>query len=252
MVTLVAAPSVPILILHFCHFVSNMRYLVTSDLHLGNHFSQSLLFLQMVQRLDRSVVLVLGGDIIDAPGHPLPVEHQQALEEIEKRADQNQVIWIEGNHDEGFRPATPSKIQFRDSYAVGDHTFITHGDTFDKVMPRNRTFIELFKFFHKLRVRLGARPVHVADYAKQFTFLYGFLRRKVMLCAVDHGKEYGFDNVVCGHVHYAEDTRCEGIRYINLGAWTESPCMCLLVEDESLQLVSVEEAMTDASWFTGS
>ena len=116
-------------------------------------------------------------------------------------------------------------------------------------MPRNRTFIELFKFFHKLRVSLGASPVHVADYAKQFKFLYGFLRRKVMLCAVDHGKQYHFNNVVCGHVHYAEDKVCEGIRYINLGAWTESPCMCLLIDDDDLQLVSVEDAMMNPSWF---
>ncbi len=226
-----------------------MRYLITSDLHLGNHFSQSQLFLDMVQRLDESVILVLGGDIIDAPGQPLPAEHQQALQAVGKRAEQNQVVWLEGNQDEGYRPATPSNIQFKSSYTVGDHTFITHGDTFDEVMPRNRTFIELFKFFHKLRVRLGASPVHVADYAKQFTYLYSFLRRKVMLCAVDYGKQRDFDNVVCGHVHYAEDTLCEGIRYINLGAWTESPCMCLLIDDDNLQLISVEDAMTDSSWF---
>jgi UDP-2,3-diacylglucosamine pyrophosphatase LpxH len=226
------------------------RHLITSDLHLGNHFSQNQLFMQMLKRLDPSVVLVLGGDIIDAPGQVLPGEHQQALEEIEKRAVLNQVIWIEGNHDEGFRPSEHSKIQFVKSHTIENHTFITHGDSFDEVMPRNRIFIALFKFFHNLRVYLGARPIHVADYAKQFSFLYGFLRRKVMLCAADHGNRHGFDNVVCGHVHYAEDTLCEGIRYINLGAWTESPCMCLLVEDGCLRLLSVEDAMADASWFT--
>ena len=229
----------------------SMRHLITSDLHLGSHFSQSQLFQQMLQRLDRSVILVLGGDIIDAPGQPLPGDHQQALEEIEKRANQNQVIWIEGNHDEDFRPAETTKIQFKRSHTIEHHTFITHGDTFDEVMPRNKIFIQLFKFFHNVRIYLGARPVHVADYAKQFSYLYAFLRRKVMLCAVDHGKQHNFDNVVCGHVHYAEDTLCEGIRYINLGAWTESPCMCLLVEDERLQLVSVADAMTNTSWFTG-
>lgn len=73
--------------------MSRMRHLITSDFHLGNHFSQNQLFLQMLQRLDPSIVLVLGGDIIDAPGQLLPREHQQALEEIVKRAFQNQVIW---------------------------------------------------------------------------------------------------------------------------------------------------------------
>jgi UDP-2,3-diacylglucosamine pyrophosphatase LpxH len=229
-----------------------MRHLVTSDLHLGSRFSHCQLFSQMLKRLDPSVTLVLDGDIIDAPGQTLPFEHQQVLEEIAERASQSRVIWIEGNHDRNFRPEEPTRINFVQSYTIEDHTFITHGDTFDKVMPRNRMFIKLFLFFHKLRVFLGAHPIHVADYAKKFTFLYSFLRRKVMLCAVDHGKQQNLQTVVCGHVHYAEDTHCEGIRYINLGAWTESNCMCLLVEDERLELISVEDAMRNPRWFTDS
>lgn len=226
-----------------------MRYLVTSDLHLGNPFCQSLLFMKMVQQLDESVVLVLGGDIIDAPGQPLSNEHQQTLDEILRRSINHPVIWIEGNHDQGYRPVSSGKVQFRTSYDIGMRTFITHGDSFDNVMPRNPIFIRLFKLFHKLRIYLGAHPIHVADYAKRFKYLYGFLRRKVMLCAVDFGKQNNFDCVVCGHVHYAEDTTHDGIRYINLGAWTESPCYCLLVDEENMKLTTIADAMTDKDYF---
>ena len=226
-----------------------MRYLVTSDLHLGNQFCQSLLFREMLQRLDDSVILVLGGDIIDAPGKSLSDEHQRTLEEIWKRAGRNQVIWIEGNHDEGYRPGASSDIDFRQSYSIENRVFITHGDTFDNVMPRNRAFITLFKFFHKLRVFLGAHPIHVADYAKRFEYLYGFLRRKVMLCAVDHARQHDFSSVVCGHVHFAEDTFHEEIRYINLGAWTESLCCCLLIDNDDMHLLSVKAAMKNQEWF---
>ncbi len=226
-----------------------MRFLVTSDVHLGNQFCRSRLFMEMLKRLDESVILILGGDIIDAPGQTLSVEHQQALDEIHKRADQNQVIWIEGNHDRKYRPDADSKIEFKKSHAIGNRAFITHGDAFDNVMPRSEWFIRPFRFFHALRVKLGAHPEHVADYAKRFTYLYGFLRRKVMQSAVAQGMRDGFDCVVCGHVHYAEDTLSKGVRYINLGAWTESPCYCFLVDDENMQLVLIEEAMKNADWF---
>jgi len=203
----------------------------------------------MVQRLNRSITLILAGDIIDAPGQPLSKDDLAALDAIRKRASNEQVIWIEGNHDKGYRLEASGNIQVVNSYTIGKRLFISHGDTFDTVMPGNRWFIKSFKFFHNLRVRLGADPVHVADYAKKYQILYTFLRRKVMNCAVEQGHAQNFEAVACGHVHFAEDTLCEGIRYINLGAWTESPCHCLLVDEEEMKLTTVEDAIQDFAWF---
>jgi UDP-2,3-diacylglucosamine pyrophosphatase LpxH len=227
-----------------------MRYLVTSDLHLGNHFSRNQQFTTMVQRLNRSITIVLAGDTIDAPGRPLTKDDLAALDTLRKRASHEQVIWIKGNHDEGYHLEAPGNIQFVNSYAIGKRLYISHGDTFDTVMSQNRWFIKTFRFFHNLRMRLGADPVHVADYAKKYQTLYTFLRRKVMNCAVEYGNEQNFKAVACGHVHFAEDIHWEGIRYINLGAWTESPCHCLLVDEEKMKLTTVEDAMQDSAWFS--
>ena len=227
-----------------------MQYLITSDLHLGNHFSRAYQFTTMVKRLNRSITLVLAGDTIDAPGQFLTKDDLAALDALRLRASHEQVIWIEGNHDRGYRPEISGNIQFVKSYAIGKRLFISHGDTFDTVMPRNRWFMKIFRFFHNFRVRLGADPVHVSEYAKKYQTLYNFLRRKVMNCAVEQGIEQNFEAVACGHVHFAEDTLCEGIRYINLGAWTESPCHCLLVDEEKMKLTTVEDAMQDFVWFT--
>lgn len=226
------------------------RYLVTSDLHLGNRFSRSSQFTAMVKRLNKSISLVLAGDIIDTPGQSLGQDDLAALDAIQTRASHEQVIWIEGNHDRGYRPQSSEDIHFLDSYAIGKRLFITHGDTFDTVMPRNQWFVSTFRFFHNLRVRLGADPIHVADYAKKYQYLYNYLRRKVMNCAVEQGQEQNFEAVACGHVHFAEDAFDKGIRYINLGAWTESSCHCLLVDEDGMTLLTVEEAMRDSAWFT--
>ena len=203
----------------------------------------------MIQRLDESVVLILGGDIIDAPRQALTGEHKQAYDEILNRSNRCPVIWIEGNHDDGLRPAETNNIRFSLSHTIDKHVFIAHGDRFDNVTARSRRFISLFKIFHRFRVKLGAHPVHVADYAKKFGYLYRYFRRKVMYSAIDHGKAQHFTTVVCGHVHYAEDSLVEGIRYVNLGSWTESPSYCLLVDGESITLVPVENALQNRAWF---
>lgn len=70
-----------------------------------------------------------------------------------------------------------------------------------------------------------------------------------MFCAVEQGNKQNFEAVACGHVHFAEDTLCDGIRYINLGAWTENLCHCLLVDEENMKLTTVEDAMQDSAWF---
>ena len=114
--------------------------------------------------------------------------------------------------------------------------FITHGDFFDKVMPQSRAFIKAFKIMHDLRVKLGARPVHVAEYAKRWERFYGYLRKNVMLNALNYVRENGFKAVTCGHTHYAEEQFVNGIQYINTGAWTELPAYCLRVADNNIRL----------------
>ena len=97
-----------------------------------------------------------------------------------------------------------------------------------------------FRLFHHLRLRLGAEPVHVAHYAKKWGALYRFLRRNVMLNAVEHAREGGFEAVTCGHTHFVEDVLCDGVRYLNTGAWTEVPIYVLLVTDEAIRLQEVK------------
>ncbi|NIV99428.1 hypothetical protein GWN26_09935, partial [Candidatus Saccharibacteria bacterium] len=72
-------------------------------------------------------------------------------------------------------------------------------------MPQSRVFIKTFKLLHDLRIKLGARPVHVAQYAKKWQTFYAYLRKNVMINAVHYAREKGFKAVTCGHTHYAEE-----------------------------------------------
>jgi UDP-2,3-diacylglucosamine pyrophosphatase LpxH len=146
------------------------------------------------------------------------------------------VVWVQGNHDNGYIPDNLGKIQVKQHHALQKRLFVTHGDFFDEVMPRSQMFIKAFKMMHDLRVKLGARPVHVAQYAKHWRRFYAYLRKNVMLNAVNYAAANGFEAVTCGHTHFAEEHFIHEIKYLNTGAWTEQPTYYVRVTDNEITL----------------
>ncbi len=61
-----------------------------------------------------------------------------------------------------------------------------------------------------------------------------------MINAVNCAIENGYEAVTCGHTHYSEDRVFNGIRYINTGAWTESPTFYLQVTNDEMTLKKIE------------
>ena len=116
-------------------------------------------------------------------------------------------------------------------------------------MPQSRLFIRTFKMLHDFRIRLGARPVHVAQYAKKWQRFYAYLRKNVMLNAVHYAAKHGFEAVTCGHTHYAEEQFINGIKYLNTGAWTEQPSYYVQVSATEIMLKKTTDT---ADWATPS
>lgn len=209
---------------------------ITSDLHLGSPFCRHEAFHSFLDRVPDGARLILNGDTIDNPYAPLPPAHQALLVRIAQESNRLVLIWIEGNHDDGYRLSIPAQITYCASYVVDDSLFVCHGHYFDNVMPYHRWFIVLFKCLHRFRIWLGAAPVHVALYAKRWRYCYSYLCHNVMMNAVEHCREHSFAAAACGHVHYAEDTTVDGIRYLNTGAWTEPKAYFVRVEKGTISL----------------
>jgi UDP-2,3-diacylglucosamine pyrophosphatase LpxH len=184
--------------------------------------------------------LIMNGDIIDSPYVKMEKSDQRALDMIENISYHQKVVWIRGNHDNGYVPESFGKTIFKSSHRIGNRLLITHGDDFDEIMPRSGLFIKTFRWMHNLRVKMGARPVHVAEYAKKWKAFYRVLRKNVALNAAKCAAENGFEAVTCGHTHYPEDVTIDGIRYINTGAWTEFPAHYLQITAEDLVLKQVD------------
>jgi UDP-2,3-diacylglucosamine pyrophosphatase LpxH len=207
---------------------------------LGSKFCEREKFVRFLDGLPPDAELVLNGDTIDRWHKELPPADEAVLRRLGEESLRRRVVWVYGNHDDGYTLPDPGRIEFRPWHEIGKRLFVAHGFVFDNVMPRNRCFIAVFRLLHRLRIWLGAESVHVAFYAKKWKFLYGVLRRHVAGNAVEHAVENGFPAVTCGHTHFVEDVMVNGVRYINTGSWTEEPIVCLLVTDADMRLVKVE------------
>ena len=209
-----------------------------SDLHIGLPQFKSLLFEQFLTHLPDESQLVLNGDTIDDPTRRLSEESHRILDLLSHHSERLRIIWVEGNHDEGFVLPDPRAIEFTKFHVIPECSlYISHGMDFDNVMPKNRWFIKLFRFLHRLRVMLGAAPVHVAEYAKKWRWFYTYLRNNIATNAIEHARENGWEHVVCGHVHFAEERRVNGVTYYNTGTWTEAPPRYLYVTDDGIELL---------------
>jgi len=203
------------------------KIFIVSDLHLGLPQFRRSLFKEFLDNLPSNAVLVLNGDTIDAPSRNLPEGDLAVLEKLAAMSINGikKIVWLEGNHDEAYRPPVQGKIQFEKFYVFSEYeAMVTHGAFFDNVMPHNKWFLWLFKRLHNFRVKLGSPPVHVAEYAKKWRLLYDYLQKTVRRNAIQHSRENGYRTIVCGHLHCAEKYEdSTGVCYVNTGAWTEFP-----------------------------
>jgi len=213
-----------------------MNAIVVSDLHIGSRFFLHHDFENFLSNIPEDCELILNGDIIDDPNKNLQPSHQRVLHLIEQISRRQKVIWVRGNHDNGYAFNGFKHIHFKTYYTIENRLLINHGYDFDEIMPRSQVFIKSFKMIHDIMIKFGSSPVHVANYAKQFELLYKVLRDNVMKNAVNCALENGYEAVVCGHTHYPEDRVYNGIRYMNTGAWTESPAFYLQIVGNEITL----------------
>lgn len=213
-----------------------MNAIVVSDLHIGSRFFLHHDFEKLIENIPEDYELILNGDIIDDPKQKLMPPHKRILHRIGQISQRKKVIWVRGNHDDGYARNGFKHIHFKTYYTIENKLLISHGCDFDEIMPRSQIFIKYFKLIHNITIRFGSRPVHVANYAKKFELLYKVLRDNVMKNAVNCALENGYEAVICGHTHYPEDRVYNGIRYMNTGAWTESPAFYLQIVGNQMTL----------------
>ncbi len=228
------------------------RAIFLSDIHLGTMGCQAerLAYFLKMHTCDQ---LYLVGDIVDGwrlkAGFYWPQAHSNVVRRFLTAAKRGtEVIYVTGNHDEFLRRYSDLQIgnlqvvdRIQHRTADGRTLLVVHGDEYD-VITRYHRWIA---FLGDLGYTLLLRSNRVVNFFRRklgygYWSLSAWLKYRVKR-AVNFISEFevaiarqcrldGYAGVICGHIHHAEISDLEGVRYMNCGDWVES-CTAL-VENE--------------------
>ncbi len=97
-----------------------MNAIIVSDLHIGSHHFLYDDFERFLGNISEDHEIILNGDIIDNPYKNLKPPHQRILDLIEQKSYRQKVVWVRGNHDNGYMPKGFGKVHFTPLYNLGD------------------------------------------------------------------------------------------------------------------------------------
>ncbi len=218
--------------------------LILSDLHLGSEISRAKEALDLLHTVCFKRLILLGDIFCDLNFRRLTKHHWKFLGHIRKLSNPKrdiQVIWVEGNHDEGLSDimshlvGVPVYKQFVWEFAGKRHLAI-HGHQFDRFVVNNASFSRVVEWvFHQVE-KLDFGKKRLVRYLDRLNTRWLRLTAKVASGALGYAKQVKAERIFCGHTHVALEQERDGIQYFNSGAWIDSRCTYITVGEQGVQI----------------
>jgi len=216
-----------------------------SDIHLGSPFCHARALADELAVVDCDTLYLLG-DVFDLERMrrkrmTFGADEARVLARLrEIKRSGTRVVFIPGNHDAEFRLAVGSTLSFMEvrrrmvvTMAAGKRLLLTHGDDFDRFLPKRDALIELGDHLYEPILHMNAFIQRRRDARglKYWSFAAWFksLSRKAEIyiaqfeqIAARTARAHGCDGVICGHIHRPALKLIDGILYANDGDWVES------------------------------
>lgn len=224
----------------------NIDVVVISDVHLGTYGCHAKELLKYLKSI-RPKTLILNGDIIDIwqfSKSYWPESHMKVIRKLMKFVSEGvQVHYLTGNHDEMLRKFDGMEMgtfHLQNKLIMeldGKKAWFFHGDIFDVTMQHSKwlakmgavgydTLILINSFVNWILTAFGREKMSFskkikARFKDAVKFINSFEQTAAEL-AIEKGYEY----VVCGHIHQAEQREISmengKVTYLNSGDWVES------------------------------
>jgi len=233
--------------------------LIVSDVHLGSRLCQADALRHALARFEFKR-LILNGDIFDHlnfeprrsarlggersrfwKSRRLEASHLNVLRDIGRIAKEREVIWIEGNHDEGLSTVmhmlTDLRIHKEYEWEYGGRRYIAlHGDQFDRFYRENRVLSNIASGIYDLLQSFGPYTKKLCWFLKRSTKHYIRAISYVADGAIAYAQEREAQFIFCGHTHRAEQYLRHGVRYFNSGSWTEEICHLIAIGEQGVNI----------------
>jgi UDP-2,3-diacylglucosamine pyrophosphatase LpxH len=242
--------------------------LILSDIHFGSELCNAELLLGVMSHF-RFRRLILNGDIFDhlnlefevktrnlregqqprVKKHRLKKSHLKALSFISglsKPENDCEVIWIEGNHDEGISHVLSSLIgatvydEYRWEFA-GKKCLAVHGDQFDEFYKDHFNLVEWGTWAYQALQSAGPKAYPLCHFLKNNSRHYARAINIVAEGAARYADKKSADVIFCGHTHHAEHKRIGNVDYYNSGTMQSRIGSCITLGEDGVRIHLFEE-----------
>ena len=245
------------------------RTIFISDVHLGTRGCKAEFLLHFLKHTTAERIYLVG-DIVD--GWRLkrswywPQAHNDVVQKLLRKARKGaRVIYVPGNHDEGFRAYCGVhfggvEVMQDDIYVTpeGKRYLVIHGDAFDSIVRYHRWLALLGDWAYRVALACNTWVDRLRRRAGfGYWSLSAYLKLKVKNAVqfiddfenavADEARRRGVDGVICGHIHHAEIRSIGGILYMNDGDWVESCTALVEHPDGRFEILRWAEQRSHAS-----
>ncbi|MBI1303680.1 MAG: UDP-2,3-diacylglucosamine diphosphatase [Phycisphaera sp.] len=235
------------------------RTLFISDCHLGSSGAKADELARFLKQVECDTVYLVG-DIIDMwrlrQRWYWPDAHNTVMRRLLKMSHKGTtIVYVPGNHDEAARPfcgLSFGGMQMAKEAvhltADGRRLLVTHGDQFDLVVRNSRLLALAGTVGYEMLLKING----VYNFGRRILGLpYDSLSQAIKArvksacnfisnfeqALVAEARAGGFDGVVCGHIHKAEQRMIGVLEYLNCGDWVESCTALVEHEDGRIELL---------------
>ncbi len=228
--------------------------IIISDIHLGSEVSRAKELVEILKNYRFNKLILLGDIFDDLNFKRLKRSHWNFLAYIRKLSNpknNTNVIWVEGNHDEGLSRITSHflgiKVYKEYKWQICNKKFLAiHGHQFDRFLNENVVISNIASFIYNLLQKVGSNKQSLARWVKGKSKGWLRLSKKIAESAAIYGKRKNVDIVVCGHTHQAMHVEFPniGINYYNTGCWTDIPSSFIKINSNGkIEIVSESDAL---------
>jgi UDP-2,3-diacylglucosamine pyrophosphatase LpxH len=198
------------------------KYLIISDIHLGDKHSRADLVLKVLKE-NKAKTIIIAGDLFDHHNlHRLNKTHWKVLSKLRKLSKKCKIIYLIGNHCFlkaefmsillGFNCKDEHIIDLKD-----EKVLVVHGDIFDIFSTKWKWATNfIIKFYYFLRKFTSfANDILQLPHNKNMPLAKKILRTRQN--AINYIELNGYDKVICGHTHFPEKNK----KYINTGSFCQ-------------------------------
>ncbi len=229
--------------------IETCETLIVSDVHLGSPISMAKELRQLLSRVKFNRLILLGDIFSDLNFKRLTKEHWELISFIRKLSNPKrgvEVVWVEGNHDEGVTQVMEHligvKVYQRYEWKWKNKICVAmHGHQFDGVLAiANPKLSGFFIGAYLLIQQSSLFRRWLPTLLDRFHTHYQGLTLRVAAGALHVAKQDRAQLIFCGHTHEPYHQVQDNVEYWNSGCWTGTKGTYITLGDT----VAIKECMS--------